>query len=134
MQRVIWQLVLSHKLGHRHSRTKARETNFHELLRIEGAMIVAAPSDGLGQHDARGVHCLPNVFKIHSTSNFFDEDGSQALVSKLLVNTQKVDFRHGHGVVMHTDVRRNSGNECKKLPIGCIPDAHMPVLVVAWWG
>lgn len=50
-----------------------------ELLGVEGAMPVAAATDGLGQHHAGGVDGLPDVGQVHAAGDLLDQHGRQAL-------------------------------------------------------
>jgi len=40
------------------------------------------------------IYSLPDISKVDSSSDFFNEDGSKSVRSELLVDTKEVDFSH----------------------------------------
>jgi hypothetical protein len=54
---------------------------------------ISAAANRSGQNDTSGVRRLPSVLEIHSSSDFFDQNGSEALGSVLIVKTDVIMMR-----------------------------------------
>jgi len=87
------------------------EADIDELLRVQVSMPVLSCADGRGKSGSRGVDGLPNVFHIHSTSQFADEKGSELLITDLFVHAQEVDLSHFDSVSIDHHSDGNSRNE-----------------------
>lgn len=86
-----------------------------QLLPVEGAVIVAACADGLGEDDAGGVQALPDLVQVADAGDLFDEDWGKALAAELLVDAEEVDFGDGDGLVADSYAHGDGGDEGDEL-------------------
>ena len=112
-------------------RRNTAETNVDELFRVEVTVEVAGGGDGGGNVAASSVDGLPNVSQVDTTSDFLDEDGSEALITKALGDTEEVNFTDTHGLFTDLDVARNTRNEGEDFLGFLLANTNVPVLVVA---
>lgn len=68
------------------------ESRLDELFGAQRSVVVLAARDGGGEVDSGSVDRLEDAFEVRSSRHFLDEEGCEALRTKLLVYAEEVDL------------------------------------------
>jgi hypothetical protein len=77
-------------------------------------MPVFGRDDRCWNRDSSGVNWLPNIGEVNSTSDFLDQNWSQAFSKVTFVNTEEIDFAHFFILAVGNNIVRNASNKSKK--------------------
>lgn len=96
-------------------------------------MPVCGTGDWGGDSRTSGVDGLPNILHIDSTSDFFDQNWSQALSSQIFVHAKEIDFSTLDKATIHLHTNRNTADKSKEASLFASTNSNDPTRLTTWW-
>lgn len=102
-----------------------------QLLPVQTPVKVPTSSHRRGQQPTPSIDSLPDANTIAATSDFADQDRSQAFRTQLLVHAHEVDLGAADGVGADAERDGDAGDEGDEFAGGGCADAYVPVCAPA---